>query len=279
MNETSGTSSQMILLDSPNATSSQESADGPALCVLPGGQTTAPCGPAAAHVSLSAQPGKGKASRTSGTYGLHGSGSLASAALQRSLESRLRASVDLGGSTLFTMTWRVRATPSGRPILQQRASGRRTDDSGYGSWPTATVHDADRGGQAVSLASWATPLGRDSRSAETRKGHKEQYGTKGQPLNAQALQVIGWATPRSEDSESTGAHRGTPDTLTSQSRLAGLKNLGYARLAASGPEPSGSPAPTGKRGQLSPVLPCWLMGYPVDWILAAPRKKTRNKPE
>ena len=330
MNEVSKTSGQTSLLDTPSAISSEVLAAGATPCGSPAGPTTVPSGPVPAHASLSARQAKERGLLTSGTYGPLGTGSSRSAALTWSLASRLRTSPHFIGSILWRLIWRVSATPSGRAIYRLRASAPSTDASGFGWWPTPNggpQNDGDTtweqrretlkaehkngngfgltlGQAAMMSAGWATPAQRDYRHANSKPWSERGGGVKGEQLNNQAVHLSPWATPRSEDSESTGAHRGTPDTLTSQSRLAGwttpgawdatgspyfghreagelanLKNWGLARLADSGAMPTGSPAPTGKRGQLSPVLPCWLMGYPIDWILAAPRKKTRIKPE
>ena len=139
-------------------------------------------------------------------------------------------------------------------------------------WPTATVHDAERGGQAK------------------RAAGPERHGSNLQDF---ALLATGWATPRAEDSESTGAHRGTPDTLNSQVILSGwmtpkvsrgkyqrdngkiVLNLeGQVHLAASGGTPNGSPAATEKRGQLAlnPAHSRWLQGFPPIWDRTAPAK-------
>ena len=53
------------------------------------------------------------------------------------------------GSTLFTLTWKERATPSGRSIYALRASAHRTSGSDCGSWPTPQSRDGmnSRSGQ------------------------------------------------------------------------------------------------------------------------------------
>jgi len=42
-----------------------------------------------------------------------------------------------------------------------------------------------------------------------------------------------------------------------------------AATAPSGPTPTGSPATTARRGAPNPAHPCWLMGYPVEWLHGA----------
>jgi hypothetical protein len=144
----------------------------------------------------------------------------------------LRAALDLDGWILFALTWKVRATPSGRPILQQRALARRNDDSGFGLWPTPKADD-DTGAQV-------TPRG--------------NYG--------RALQVSPWRAPLASDGMA-GSRFG----------FGNLKNLGLARLVVSGQKSNGSPAATGKLGRLNADLSRWLMGYPVEWLLAAPASR------
>ena len=135
-----------------NATSSPASASGATPCDAPDGETTSPSGPAPAPASLSPRQAKEAGLLTSGTCGLTGSISSRTASREASLSlaSRLRPRTDLLGSTLFTLTWKDRATPSGRSICALRASGRRTSDSDCSSsqtgWPTTTTQDyTDRG--------------------------------------------------------------------------------------------------------------------------------------
>src|SRR4029077_20136165 len=86
------------------------------------GQMILPCGQAPVPAKVSVQAGNGEALAISVTYGLHGYGSYESAALTSALANRLRAKTDLLGSTLFRLTWKERATPSGRSIPALRGS-------------------------------------------------------------------------------------------------------------------------------------------------------------
>ena len=131
------TSSQVSLFGAPP----REPLDGP---------TTPPCGPARVRASRSRKPVAAVESPTSATSGLSGSGSSASAVLQSSLESKLRARLASAGSTLFSLTWKERVTPAQRRICALRASVLRTPGKGSTSWPSPTVNDSK--GSAYSYA-------------------------------------------------------------------------------------------------------------------------------
>lgn len=139
---------QMTLLDTSNATSSPESEVGDSHCAPLAGPTTERCGPAHALANHSAASASAAAPLTNGTCGLPGAASLRSAALQRSLESRLREAVDLNGSPEFGMTWRHKAMPSGAPIFQLAASQRHrsASESGLLPWATPKASDGEKFG-------------------------------------------------------------------------------------------------------------------------------------
>ena len=249
--------SQAIL----SATSSPGSASGATPCAAPGGPTTGQSGPDPAPASLSARQAKAAGLLTSGTCGLLSSTSFntQSRAMSLSLASRLRVSLALLGSTLFTLTWKDRATPSGRLICALRASGRRISDSAVSSWPTATVHDAERGGQAkramgedrhgsnlqdfALLASWPTPDATvrnldDPTVNERRAAMKAKHGNgNGFGLNIQqavALVSAPWSTPRANKWGFPDAHgsreapvspRATPTTRDHKDGACNLENV------------------------------------------------------
>lgn len=128
---------------SPRSTCSPASASGATHCEKPAGLTIDQCGQVAAPASLSPRQAKEMGSLMSGTFGPTGSTSsrAASREMSLSLVSRLRPRTDLLGSTLFTLTWKERATPSGRLISALRARAPTTSDSACSSWPTPQARD------------------------------------------------------------------------------------------------------------------------------------------
>src|SRR5690606_30918302 len=121
-----------------NATSSPASADGAELSPSRAGPTTGPCGPDRVLASLSPRQALEKGLMTKDTYGRTGDGSSTSAALQSSLESRLRAKMAGRGAPEYVLTWKHWDMQSGPPICALRASARRTSDNDCTGWPTPT---------------------------------------------------------------------------------------------------------------------------------------------
>lgn len=169
-------------------------------------------GPGRVPASRSATRARGKEFSTLDIFGQHGSHSSQSVALQSSLESRLRARMASGGSTLFSLTWNDAVTPSGRRICALRASVLRTQDSGCTSWPTPTVSRGDysyaRGDHetptlklagAAKTAAWPTPAARDWKLSASNK-----HGENTRPLN-EVARLSHWATPVAGDANGGGA--------------------------------------------------------------------------
>ena len=127
--------------------------------------------------------------------------------------------------------WKVKGTPAGWAYTEHTASGRRTSGSDYGSWPTATLHDADRGGQAKRAM------------GETRHGSNLQ----------DFVLLSAWTTPQAHDTNKRAQ-------LTS-----------WPTYQALGPPSSGFLAETAKPGQLNPSFSRWLMGYLPSWDMCAIR--------
>src|SRR5215204_3139734 len=95
----------------------------------------------AVPASPSVSPAWARQAMTNATCGLRGHLSSPSAVLEQSLVSRLRQRLDGAGSTLFSLTWKRKATPAGRPYYQLAASARRTSETGFGSWPTPNANE------------------------------------------------------------------------------------------------------------------------------------------
>jgi hypothetical protein len=236
---------------------SPESESGPTPSDSPAGLTTGPSGPEAAPASRSAARASVEGSETSATSGLPGSVSYASAALQSSLESRLRLATASLGSTLYTLTWKERATPLGRSISALRASAPRTSDSGSSS----------------SQSGWPTPAARDFRHANATPYSERGGWKKGEQLNnAVVHQLAGWATPVSTEIGNTlenylamkaNMASGPRTAITHPSLQAQL--AGPARRTATGQILTGSTAEMPAGGQLNPAHSRWLMGLPSAW--------------
>lgn len=280
--ETSGSSSQPSSHASTPATSSPASGDGPTRSSSPAGPQTDLFGQALVPASRSAAPAKAKASTIPVISGRRGFGSSASAALQSSLESRLRARLASRGSTMFRLIWRAKVTPSGRRIFQRRALALRTSDSGFSSWPTPeaggfNLRDPDwierrqqqrarringNGfgltlGMAVTLAGWPTPTREDGDSPGSRNYVNKR---RSETLNS-ASHLAPWATPQATDASAAGSR----NTATSAAHP-GFSLTDQVR-GDRGTGRSPSSAETGKSGsfQLNARFSLWLQGYPTEW--------------
>ncbi len=141
MNEALRTFRRMTCDSFGNVIFLPESADGLSPPASLDGPMTTSCGPEVAPASRSvAQAGEAH-SLTAVTCGLFGTTSSASANLQSSLESRLKARLHGLGSISFKLTWRPLVTPSGRAYFLLRASAHPKDATGHGSWQTPTTRD------------------------------------------------------------------------------------------------------------------------------------------
>jgi len=243
-----------------NNISSAGLAAGPTHFVSPDGQVNFPFGPDHVLATRFRAPASEKDTQTNGISGPSGSTLSASAALARSLASRLRAATDLNGSMEYSLTWKVRVTPAQRPICALRASARRTSGKGCTGWPTP-----NSGPQNDNDSTW------EARREAMKEKHDNGNGF-GLTLGM-AASLTGWATPRAEDAESAGMRhsRGVADTLSAQAgQDASRSNAETAR-------------PAGFR--LNPRFSLWLMGYPAAWAscgeraMQSCRKSRRNSSE
>jgi hypothetical protein len=138
--------------DTPNATSSPESEDGPTPSDSQDGPMIDQSGPEAVPVSRFRARDSKKAMTTNDTSGPLFTSSSPSADLQRSLENRLRQNLDVNGSQEYALTWKTHDMPSGLPICALRASARRTYVNACGGAPpTLTARDYRSGMSAENL--------------------------------------------------------------------------------------------------------------------------------
>jgi hypothetical protein len=131
----------------------------------------------------------------------------------------------------------------------------------------------------AAMAGWATPNvpngGRSISHAEIKgatayhNGQKVQIG-----LEAQA-RMAGWATPTSRDHFPAHSQEYVDDKKAQGHGMANLND--QAALLVSGPTSTSSTASTEKRGALNPDFSRWLMGYPAEWLFAAPVKTTGTR--
>lgn len=129
---------------SRNATSSPASACGATRFVPPDGPTTDLFGQVPVLANLSARQARELGLLTSGTSGRPGTTSSRSAALQRSLESRLQAATQGLGSTLYRMTWKTWVTPSGRCRSRLVPRALSIHESACTGWRTPMATDGSK---------------------------------------------------------------------------------------------------------------------------------------
>lgn len=261
-----------------NATSSPESADGLSPCDGPDSTALPASGPAPVPVSRFRALAKDRAKPMSAISGPLFTSSSPSAVLQRSLESRLRARMDVNGSPEFALTWKTWDMPAGEPICALRASERRTGGKGCIGWPTPEAEEARRGFQnrnngkkgtqkslttvaVESLAAWPTARANDG------TGDQECIGRTGGPS---LKQVAGWATPRpSDDNQTRRSDASMEREIARPNRGASLAIDAYqagqdaARFSAATEKPAAF--------RLNPRFSLWLMGYPAAWASCGER--------
>jgi hypothetical protein len=143
---------------SHNAISSPALASGHTRCAKLVGPTPDLFGQEAAPANHSAGMAQSAGLTMNGIFGPIGSASSASVSLTQSLVSKLIASMEGHGSTLYALTWKEVLTPSRRPLYALRASALPTSDRGCIGWPTPRAEDAESTGfSAKRLAAGKRP--------------------------------------------------------------------------------------------------------------------------
>jgi len=219
-------------------------------------------GPAPVPASHFPRLAKGLERMTLDISGPTSPASLASAALQSSLESRLQARMAGHGSPEYGLTWKRWDMPSGPPICALRASAPRTSANGFIGWPKG----------------WTTPQAHDTNPRGA--GNRENPNGGGACL-AWDARMAGWPAPTAGNAAGSQMAKGASATgrrpdgskaTVSLNHVSTLADMGgsVAILAEPGSlwraETVASDAP-----RLNPQFSLWLMGYPTAWARCAER--------
>ena len=211
MNAISGTSLQPTSQASPRSIYAPASASGATLSAAPDGPTTDQHGRRAFRANLSARQAREQGLLTNVTSGPRASISSSSADLERSLVSRLQARTQNLGSTLYKLTWKPWAMPSGHVRSRLRASVRRTSETELTGRPSPRTSDTNGPGlhgdggmdlrTSAQLTGWPTTRATDAeKNVRSLEGSLREIERKGSVQDlAQGAAIAGWPTTTTRD--------------------------------------------------------------------------------
>lgn len=140
------------------------------------------------------------------------------------------------GSTLFTLTWKERVTPSGLRICALRGSARRTSDSVSSSWPSPVSSDARSSAKHGYMD--------DGRERAATKQKREALTGHAGTTMLDAARLTTWPTPGAKDGSKSV--RSAQGAVNEAERRGWNNDLSTAAVCASWPTPAAMDATSNK---------------------------------